>query len=51
MISDILMNWMDGENYCQKYEAHLPSISTQSDLDYLRCLFEFLVLLLKELIH
>ena len=39
MISDILMNWIDGENFCQKYEAHLPSIASQSDLDYLRCLF------------
>ena len=47
MISDILMNWIDGENYCQKYEAHLPSISAQSDLDYLRCLFESSVLVLK----
>jgi hypothetical protein len=37
MISDILMNWIDGENFCRKYEAHLPSISSQSDLDYLRC--------------
>jgi len=41
MISDILMNWIDGENFCQKYEAHLPSIASQSDLDYLRCLFYF----------
>ncbi len=44
MISDILMNWIDGENFCQKYEAHLPSISSQSDLDYLRCnLWLFLI--------
>jgi hypothetical protein len=37
MISDILMSWLNGENYCQKYGTHLPSITKQSDLDYLRC--------------
>ena len=42
MISDILMNWIDAENFCQKSGANLPSISNQSDQDYLRGFFEFL---------
>ena len=35
------MNWIDAEAYCQKFEAHLPSISTQSDLNFLLGLFVF----------
>jgi hypothetical protein len=35
------MNWLDGETYCQKFEAHLPSIPTQSDIDFLLGLFVF----------
>jgi hypothetical protein len=36
LVGDILMNWIDSENYCQTFGGHLPSISNQSDLDYLR---------------
>jgi hypothetical protein len=38
------MIWIDAEPHCQKFEAHLPSISTQSDIDYLIGLFVFLFL-------
>jgi hypothetical protein len=36
MIYNILLNWFDAELYCQKFGSHLPSISNQSDLDFLR---------------
>ena len=35
-VVDILLNWIDAESFCQKFGAHLPSISVQSDLDFLR---------------
>jgi hypothetical protein len=35
------MNWIDAEAYCQKFEANLPSISTQSDIDFLIGLFSY----------
>ena len=41
-IHDILLTWIDGEYLCQKYGAHLPSVSIQSDLDYLRRELKFL---------
>lgn len=37
LISDVLLTWTDGENYCQKYGAHLPSVSNINDVNYLRC--------------
>ena len=41
MIGENLMNWFDAEHNCLKYGAHLPSISNQSDLNYLRGFFLF----------
>lgn len=35
-IHDILLTWIDAEYLCREKGAHLPSISEQSDLDYLR---------------
>jgi len=40
-IYDILLNWFDAELFCQKFGAHLPSISDQSDLDFLRSKYLF----------
>ena len=42
LMNSTLMNWIDAENFCQKSGANLPSISNQSDQDYLRGFFEFL---------
>ncbi len=38
-IADLMMMWLDGENYCQSFGGHLPVIRSQADQDFLRCKF------------
>ncbi|RNA05844.1 hypothetical protein BpHYR1_011337 [Brachionus plicatilis] len=35
-IADIQMNWIDGENYCQSFGAHLPVAVSASDTNFFR---------------
>lgn len=36
-IADIQMNWIDAENYCQSFGAHLPVATSASDINFFRC--------------
>ncbi|RNA15691.1 macrophage mannose receptor 1 [Brachionus plicatilis] len=35
-IADIQMNWIDAENYCQSFGAHLPVAASASDTNFFR---------------
>ena len=43
LIADIQMNWIDAENYCQSFGAHLPVATSASDTNFFRCelIFKF----------
>lgn len=36
-IGDIQMSWIDAENYCQSFGAHLPVTVSASDTNFFRC--------------
>lgn len=37
-VGDIMLNWLAAEEYCQKFNAHLPSVLNKTDVDVLRAL-------------
>lgn len=37
-ISDLGMDWLSAENFCQRYGAHLPIVRKAEDTIYLRCM-------------
>ncbi len=39
-VADLMMKWIDAENYCQSFGAHLPVVKSQADTDFLRCLLD-----------
>jgi hypothetical protein len=39
-VGDLMLNWLGAEEYCQKYNAHLPSVFNKTDLDVLRSLID-----------
>jgi len=36
-VADLMMRWIDAENYCQSFGAHLPVVKSNADNDFLRC--------------
>ena len=37
-IADIFMNWIEAENYCQSFGAHLPIPKNMDDVNFFRCI-------------
>lgn len=35
--ADIQLTWIDAENYCQYFDAHLPVAVDASDMNFFRC--------------
>lgn len=36
-IADLMMRWIEGENYCQSFGAHLPVSKNMDDVNFFRC--------------